>query len=299
LLEQDGSGAGGNRRLQGVAKTSCHNREFFCRRFRFLAAPHVGCARRGNEGLDVEKDSVIELAMVKAEYTLDGTICRVIDTFSELQEPADALPAEITRLTGITDAMVRGRAINPEAVSAFVDGSALIVAHHAAFDRAYAESRWPVFEHMPWACSATQVDWKGLGFENARLTALLAGMGFFYPAHRASDDCHAMLHLLAHRPNGGPQTALSLLLDAARRKSRRVYAIHAPYPLKEQLKRRKYRWNDGSDGRPKAWFIDVDEGSADSEADFLRSEIYGYDADIEFENITAFTRFSRRRESAR
>jgi len=37
------------------------------------------------------------------------------------------------------------------------------------------------------------------------------------------------------------------------------------------LKRRGYRWNDGSDGRPKSEFIDVDVTALDDKISFLRA----------------------------
>jgi DNA polymerase-3 subunit epsilon len=39
------------------------------------------------------------------------------------------------------------------------------------------------------------------------------------------------------------------------------------------LKRRGYRWSDGSDGRPRSWYIDVDESKLDDEIVFLKTEI--------------------------
>ncbi|MCS3731545.1 hypothetical protein FHR88_006631 [Bradyrhizobium betae] len=44
--------------------------------------------------------------------------------------------------------------------------------------------------------------------------------------------------------------------------------------MKDVLKRRSYRWNDGNDGRPKAWHTDVAEDKLETESEFLRSEIY-------------------------
>ena len=54
----------------------------------------------------------------------------------------------------------------------------------------------------------------------------------------------------------------------------RVYAQGAPFDLKDVLKSKGYRWSDGSDGRPKAWWIEVDEDALDDQQRFLRTEIY-------------------------
>ena len=68
----------------------------------------------------------------------------------------------------------------------------------------------------------------------------------------------------------------------------------APYDLKDVLKSRKYKWNDGSDGRPKSWHVDVDEELREKELKFLRSEIYRRDCEILTQTLTAADRFSVR-----
>ena len=67
-----------------------------------------------------------------------------------------------------------------------------------------------------------------------------------------------------------------------------------PFDLKDSLKRRGYRWSDGSDGRPKSWYIDVCETALDDEVAFLKSEIYLRDVEPRLQTLTAFTRFSAR-----
>ena len=148
-------------------------------------------------GLDHRKDEVIELGMVKFGYTPDGRIIEVRETFSAFNEPSEPIPAEITALTGITDEMVAGHRIDEVAVNAFVDDSVvLVIAHNSGFDRKFSERYWPVFERKAWACSATEVDWRQHGFDGAKLGYLLNGAGYFHQAHRAVDDCHALLEIL-------------------------------------------------------------------------------------------------------
>ena len=55
---------------------------------------------------------------------------------------------------------------------------------------------------------------------------------------------------------------------AARKPTLRVWAEQTAFELKDSLKRRGYRWNDGSDGRPKSWFRDVEETALDDEIAF-------------------------------
>jgi DNA polymerase-3 subunit epsilon len=247
-------------------------------------------------GLDVGNDEIIELAMLTVEFAPDGRIGRIVDSFDSLNQPAAELKPEITRLTGITAEMLEGRRIQPDEIAKFLDSAAIVCAHNAKFDRRMLERKFPVFEHFPFACSATQLDWRSLGFGSARLSSLLADLGYFHVAHRALDDCYGLAAILASQLPGHCETLFGKLLAAARKNTRRIWAEHAPYQFKEILKRRpnRYRWPDGSDGRPRSWFVDVDESEAAAEVRFLIDEIYQRDVDLRIQEITAFDRFSNR-----
>ena len=118
-------------------------------------------------------------------------------SFHRSTSQKNPIPAEITELTGITDEMVLGHRINPDAVAAFASDAVIVIAHNASFDRKFAERYWPLFEQKPWACSATEVEWRKHGFDGSRLGYLLAGVGLFHQAHRAIDDCRALIEILA------------------------------------------------------------------------------------------------------
>jgi DNA polymerase-3 subunit epsilon len=72
----------------------------------------------------------------------------------------------------------------------------------------------------------------------------------------------------------------------------RIFAENSPFDMKDHLKVRGYRWSDGSDGRPKCWWIEVGEDGLDDELHYLRAEIYRYpDVDPPIRRLTAFDRF--------
>lgn len=98
-------------------------------------------------GLDHARDEIIELGMLKFDYSADGRIVGVRDTFSAFNEPSAPISAEVMALTGITDDMVAGHRIDEPAVTAFVDDSVIIIAHNSGFDRRFVERYWRVFEH--------------------------------------------------------------------------------------------------------------------------------------------------------
>jgi DNA polymerase-3 subunit epsilon len=245
-------------------------------------------------GLNQQEDEIIELGMVKFDYFPDGQIAGLRDVFTSFNEPSGPIPAEITALTAITDEMVAGHRIDEMAVTAFAEDAVIVIAHNANFDRKFAERYWPIFQRKAWGCSATEVEWRKHGFEGSRLGYLLNGAGFFHQAHRAVDDCHALLEILSFVLPMTGASALAALLQQARKKSVRLWAEHSPFSLKDSLKRRGYRWSDGSDGRPRSWYIDLDEGKLQDEITFLKTEIYLRDVEPRFQTLNAFDRFSVR-----
>jgi DNA polymerase-3 subunit epsilon len=74
----------------------------------------------------------------------------------------------------------------------------------------------------------------------------------------------------------------------------RLWAEQSPFELKDALKRRGYRWSDGADGRPRSWYVDLDESRLDDEIAFLRTEIYLREAEPSVQTLTALDRFSIR-----
>ncbi|MCP1831656.1 DNA polymerase-3 subunit epsilon [Bradyrhizobium sp. USDA 4532] len=245
-------------------------------------------------GLDTAKDEIIELGMVKFTYLSDGRIGRVIDTCSCFNQPSIAIPIEITALTGITDEMVKDHGLDEERINAFVSDAVVVIAHNAGFDRKFMERYAPLLTHKAWACSVSEVEWRGLGFEGSRLSYLLMKAGLFHEAHRAVDDCLALLEILAMTLPQFDRTVLSVLLERARRKTIRVWAEQSPFELKDELKRRGYRWSDGADGRPRSWYIDVDEPNQTAEIEYLQSTIYQREVEVRIQTLTAFDRFSAR-----
>lgn len=237
-------------------------------------------------GLRSDRHEVIEIGAVAFTFDATGRIGDVVDVYGGLQQPGDVIPAEITRLTGITDEMVAGQRIDLARLEALVTPADLVIAHNAAFDRPFCEKLSPVFCHKAWACSVAEIDWAARGFEGSKLGYLIGQAGYFHTGHRAVDDCFALLEVL-------DGTAFSALLAASGQSRARIFAENSPFDLKDRLKERGYRWSDGTDGRPKAWWIEVDDAETEDEIGWLRREIYRYDANPLVRRLTAFDRFRR------
>ena len=213
----------------------------------------------------------------------------MVGVLSMLHEPTVEIGAEITRLTGITAEMVAGHAIDMDVVRALLEPAELVIAHNARFDRAFCERLDDGFRHKAWACSVAEVPWREIGFEGAKLGYLVNGCGWFHNGHRAVDDCHALLKVLAQQPGGDP--GFVHLLRSAARTRVRIWAEYAPFDMKDVLKARGYRWFGGGDGQPKAWWTEVDEDDLAAELRFLEREIYLREVELRRDVLTAYERF--------
>ena len=225
-------------------------------------------------GTSTATDRIIQLAMVPFTFDGAGRIFDVQESLSWLEDPGVPIPDEVTRLTGITDEMVRGKSIDDDVVNQALASTHLVVAHNASFDRAFCERRLPAFRDVYWACSMADIPWEREGLRHRSLEMLAyQHCRMFYAAHQADSDCYMGIHLLA-TPLPSGESAVGALLAAARQQYVRVWAISAPIALKDKLKARGYHWSAGDDGRPRAWYKDVLEAEADAEMAFLGAEIY-------------------------
>lgn len=245
-------------------------------------------------GLNPDIDEIIEIGMVPFTYGVQGQIYSVDEPFSMLREPSAPISPEVANINNITNDMVHGKNIDPSDVFGFAQQAGLIIAHNASFDRVFLEKFAPEFSEKPWACSMSQIAWKEEGFDGNRLSHIAAGLGFFYEAHRAVEDCWAGIEVLSRVLPISGGLAMNQLLSTARKDTQRIWAVSAPFDFKDILKARGYRWNDGNDGRPKAWYFDVSLEAYDEECRFLETEIYQRKINLPVTKITARERFSTR-----
>ncbi len=243
-------------------------------------------------GLDHRKEEVIEIGLIAFTFDDRGGIGDVTSVYGGLQQPSRPIPAEITKLTGITDEMVSGQMIDMRAVRSLVAPADLIIAHNAGFDRPFCEHLSSVFSDKAWGCSNSEIDWSSRGFEGTKLGYLIGQAGFFHDGHRAVDDCFALLEVLDRKTERDAATPFAELYLNSQKSRVRIFAENSPFDLKDHLKARGYRWSDGSEGRPKSWWVEVDEADLADELHYLRAEIYRYpEADPPTKFLTAFDRF--------
>jgi DNA polymerase-3 subunit epsilon len=247
--------------------------------------------------LDWRSENIIELAMLAVDVDMaTGVPVGEVEVYEDFEDPGRPIPPEITKLTGITTQDVKGQKLDEAQIKNMVERADLIVAHNAGFDRPFVENRLEVFEHKAWACSFQCINWKTQGLGSAKLEFLCSELGWFYDAHRAQVDCHALLRVLSSPLKNDNQessmTGLLQLFKASENARTIVKAFGSPFETKDKLKARGYRW----DAEARVWYTAVKSAEAlDVEAEWLKSEVYaGRAARIGLETQDARVQFSSR-----
>lgn len=88
-------------------------------------------------GLSPTKDRITEIGAVKIKQG------KITDRYSELINPEIPIPDNITRLTGITDSMVKDKYTIKEILPGFLDfvGDSPLIAHNASFDSGFIRAK--------------------------------------------------------------------------------------------------------------------------------------------------------------
>ena len=244
-------------------------------------------------GLEHSKDKIIELALLQVDVDLaTGLPVGVVSVYDELEDPGVPISKEIEAITGISSAMVAGHRLDEARIASLLEGVDLVIAHNAAFDRPFCEARIPAFARLPWGCSFADIDWKKEGQSSAKLEYLALEKGWFYDAHRAEVDCHALLAVLGQPLPASQMTGLAKILAASQGPSYRLQATNAPFEAKDLLKARAYRWN----AEQRVWQTRVaSEADLAAECAWLKASVYsGRAARVQVEKLTAMEKYSSR-----
>lgn len=254
---------------------------------------HVVILDTETTGLDASRDQIMELALLRIQVdTATGLATGPVQVYDGLRDPGMPVPKIAREITGITDEMLAGQQLDMARVEQLLDGVDLVIAHNAGFDRPFVEGLIPQAQGLNWACSFADIDWTAAGRGSAKLSTLASELGWFYDAHRAEMDCHALLTVLAAELPGMGVNGLAHLLAAARQPSYRLQATSAPFAAKDLLKNRGYRW----DNTNKVWHTRLGGDAAlQDECEWLQQAVYGgRAARLAWERYDAASRYSGR-----
>jgi len=254
-------------------------------------------------GLDTATDTIIELGFVAFTYdAASGRIYDILHSYDGFEDPGAPLNEVVKKLTGISDAMLAGQHLDDTEIKQWLERADLIIAHNAAFDRQMLERRLPIAAEKNWACTFNDIDWDAEGIVSRKLDYIAFRLGYFFDGHRAVIDAQATLHLLTRALPVSGMAAMSQLLDKAREKRRRLFAVGAPFDKKDELKARGYRWLADISvadrfGKQKkgVWSTVVGEADMEAEEQWLQASVYGGKAGaFARRDITARDRYSAR-----
>ena len=179
------------------------------------ATVNVSIVDTETTGLGPGSDEVIGLAILCLRVDrASGRVLGAVGEASQCQEPGRMSPAaeSITRLQRRD---LAGRRFDRHAVDALLAVTDLVVAHNAAVDRPFLEPMFPALEELPWACSLTDIDWRGQGLPEPSIDGLLDRYGLAPSDGTPRSDCQALARILAMPLPGTGGTGLSRLIAAA------------------------------------------------------------------------------------
>ena len=238
-------------------------------------------------GLDLETNEIIEIAIKLVEFNKStGTLLNVIKKYESFNQPKEQINDEITKLTGITNEIVKDKSINWDKVGDILSYSQLIVAHNSKFDRPVLEKYFKTYKI--WACSQKDIDWYERGFTKENLEILSIWHGFYYDSHRAVNDVNATINLLTHKSHKDKE--LNPILELIENAKNPHYLVINRFPYNKDyvdiIKKRSRNYFYNSED--KSWRIiltNLDE--VESESLWLGENIYGgsFKGKIQYINI--------------
>jgi DNA polymerase-3 subunit epsilon len=153
-------------------------------------------------GLDPRKDRITEVGLV----LWDSESKQPVRVTGFLVKTPTPVSAEISRLTGITNELLRDYGVDPvpamKSIVALAAQADFMCAHNGTeFDKLFLEAelqrRGADIRTLPWIDTRTDLPHAAYSLgKSASLKYLACDHGFVYPAHRAVNDVLAMLEIL-------------------------------------------------------------------------------------------------------
>ncbi len=169
-------------------------------------------------GLDPEEHELIGLSVVCVEVArVTGELLEVLGSYSGQREPTQPMPPDMEQITGIRATDLAGKRLDIGRINAMLEECVLVVAHNAAFDRAFLAPHVPVFEQLTWACSLRDIDWFGTEQQpKASIDHLLSLYKLKESSGKPADDCRALIKILGRPLPVSGHTGFAALLASAR-----------------------------------------------------------------------------------
>ena len=242
-------------------------------------------------GLDVTDCDPIEIAMKLVEFNKStGEKINAVAEYESYNDPGVPIDEFITRLTGISDKMVKDKSIDWDNVKKLLELSQITVAHNAKFDRSFIDKYIDV--QSVWACSQKDINWMERGFFKISLEMLCMWHGFYYGAHRAMSDVNATINLLIHSSYLDNRPMLELINNTKKPTFRIVNNFPYNPILVKLIKARDRRYYYTPDNR--SWSIEIsDKDELENERIWLEENIYNGHFRGDIKMISAYDRYKK------
>ena len=254
---------------------------------------------------DKTQGRIIQMTIHKLLADEKGPISLVEDGVLDLfNDPGEPIPREITVLTGITDAMVKGKRIDIGAVDAFCADIDRFVAHNARFDYGFIEYHMPdsVMVRKPWFCTFQDVRWEDRGIFNRTLGNIMKAKGYSFKEHDSLCDTRALAFIMA-APDPVPsgRSVFEEMVATAGDPAFLVIARNSPFNRNPILKNHGFIFNNKEDQHGirfiDTWFKPIDRHNAEETAAVLR-EVFGNDRRLPVIRTGLMERFSAKKPPA-
>jgi len=183
-------------------------------------------------GLDTEEDELISLSVVCVEVDrVTGELLEVLGSYSGQREPTQPMPPDAEQVTGIRATDLAGMRLDLARINTLLEGCEMVLAHNAAFDRAFLAPHVPMFEQLTWVCSLRDIDWFGTEQQpKASIDHLLSFYNLKGSSATPPDDCLALIQILGKPLPVSGLTGFAALLASVRSPQ---YRYSVPNPAVE------------------------------------------------------------------
>lgn len=144
------------------------------------------------------QDELIQLGLIQFNYSqFNGSIIKQQAAYEGLRQPTIKIPKVSQKVHGLTDRMVKGKALNRSLIEKLVEETDVFIAHNAAFDIRYFSPLFPISAKKPWLCTMNGIKWSTKGVSSKALNKILKQFNIpLQNHHSAIDDAKATFALL-------------------------------------------------------------------------------------------------------
>lgn len=236
-------------------------------------------------GLNFEEDKITELGFVLWDFEIDQPIF-MYSSFNDPKRPIGEIAGQVS---GITDAMVKGKKLDVALIKRKAKEAKYIIAHNALFDMTFTIKELGeidgVFAPKKWLCSQMLIDWKRIlpRSKSVALNYLAADMGIVNPfAHRALTDTLLLARMLT------PEM-VEEMIDKGSRKWARI-EVRIPYGKKaiKELRLEGYRASYAG-GKFDCWCKDMpdNEKNITAQLHILEERVYSKQTVIRYKDSSS------------